>query len=131
MSIVKLSVPKLATLSTLVKTRSEHFCRLHTRVASVLLKKLRVLRHVIQVRDRMAVRTSWSKHGASRARVAALPNGASNPDHRSAEGISTPRQSRQFGSGTLRRTVEVPRRSKPNRVRIPPEYLPERNGSFN
>ena len=72
-----------------------------------------------------------SKHGASRARVAALPNGASNPDHRSAEGISTPRQPRQFGYGTLRRTLEVPRRSKPNRVRIPPEYLRERNGSVN
>jgi hypothetical protein len=55
------------------------------------------------------LRTSWSQHGASRARVAAPPNGPSNPDHGSAEGISTPGQPRQFGSGTLRRTIEIPR----------------------
>ena len=30
------------------------------------------------------------------------------PIIRSAEGISTPGQSRQFGSGTLRRTIETP-----------------------
>jgi aryl-alcohol dehydrogenase-like predicted oxidoreductase len=47
-----------------------------------------------------------------------------------AEGISTPGQSRKFGSGTLRRTVEITRWSKPNRPRIPPEYLRERNGSW-
>src|SRR5258705_3795323 len=57
-------------------------------------------------------------------------NGASNPDHGSAEGISTPGQSREFGSGTLRRTVEITRWSKPNRTRLPPEYLRERNGSW-
>jgi hypothetical protein len=47
----------------------------------------------------------------------------------SAEGISTPRQSREFGYGTLRRTIEIPRWGKPNRARIPPGYLRERNGS--
>ena len=36
-----------------------------------------------------------------------------------------------FYTGALRRTIEIPRRSKPNRVRIPPEYFRERNGSFN
>src|ERR1700688_1828120 len=61
--------------------------------------------------------------------MATLSNRAGNHDHRSAEGISTPGQSRQFGSATLRRTIEIPRRSKPNRTRIPPEYVRERNGS--
>jgi hypothetical protein len=50
-------------------------------------------------------------------------NGASNPDYWCAKGISTPRQSRQFGSGTFRRTIEIPRWSKPNRTRIPPGYF--------
>jgi len=53
-----------------------------------------------------------------------------NPDHWSAEGISTPGQSRQFGSGTLRRTIEIRRCSKPNRTRIPSEHLRQRNGSW-
>jgi hypothetical protein len=75
-----------------------------------------------QVRRSMAqVALAWLRH----------QKGASNPDHWSAEGITTPGQSRQFGSGTLRRTIEIPRWSKPNRARIPPEYLRERNGSFN
>jgi aryl-alcohol dehydrogenase-like predicted oxidoreductase len=60
----------------------------------------------------------------------AAPIISRNPDHRSAKGVSTPGQSRQFGSGTLRRTVEITRWSKPNRTRIPPEYLRERNGSW-
>ena len=71
----------------------------------------------------VGLRTGWSQHGASRARLVAPSNGASNPDHWSAEGISTPGQSRQFGSGALRRTIEIPRWSKPNRTRIPPEYV--------
>src|SRR5216684_2192874 len=50
-----------------------------------------------------------SLYGASGTRLVAPSNGANNPDHWSAEGISTPGQSRQFGSGTLRRTIEIPR----------------------
>ena len=72
-----------------------------------------------------------SQHGASRARLVASSNGASNPDHWSAEGITTPGQSRHFGPGTLRRAIEIPEWSKPNRLRIPAEYLRERNGSCN
>ena len=48
----------------------------------------------------VGLRTGWSQHGASCTRLAALSNGASNPDHWSAEGISTPGQSRQFGSAS-------------------------------
>src|SRR5260370_21235973 len=54
---------------------------------------------------------------------------SSNPDHRSAEGISTPGQSRQLGSETLRRTIEIPRCSKPNRAWIPPGYRSEEHTS--
>src|SRR5258708_33297212 len=61
--------------------------------------------------------------------MAAPSDGARNPDHRSTEGISTAGQSRQSGSGTLRRTVEIARWSNPNRTRITTEYLRERNGS--
>ena len=75
-------------------------------------------------------RTDWSQHGASCTRLVAPSNAASNSDHWSAEGISTPGQSRQFGSGTLRRTIEIPRWRKPNRTRIPAEYLRQRNGSW-
>ena len=76
-------------------------------------------------------RTDWSQHGASCTRLVAPSNAASNSDHWSAEGISTPGQSRQFGSLALRRTIEIPRWSKPNRARTPPEYLRERNDSCN
>ena len=47
----------------------------------------------------VGLRTNRSQHGASRVRLVAPSNGASNPDHGSAEGISTPGQSRQLGSG--------------------------------
>jgi aryl-alcohol dehydrogenase-like predicted oxidoreductase len=66
------------------------------------------------------------QHGASCARLLAPSNGARNPHHWSAEAISAPGQSRQFGSRTLRRTLEGPRWSKPNRTRIPTKYLRER-----
>jgi len=51
-------------------------------------------------------RTNRSQHGASRTRLVAPANGANNPDHWSAEGISTPGQSRQFGSGLSAETIE-------------------------
>jgi len=74
-----------------------------------------------------AVKSVSEQTGGSMAQVALAwlrhPNGASNPDHGSAEGISTPGQSRQFGSGTLRRTVEITRWSKPNRTRITPRVF--------
>ena len=54
----------------------------------------------------VSLRTGRSQHGASRTRLAALSNGACNPDHWSAEGISTPGQSRQFGSRSLREQLK-------------------------
>jgi aryl-alcohol dehydrogenase-like predicted oxidoreductase len=78
---------------------------------------------------KVGFRTNRLQHGASRTRLVAPSNGASNPDHRSAEGISTPGQSRQFVSGTPRRTIEIPQRSKPNRTWVPSEYLRQRDGS--
>jgi hypothetical protein len=68
-----------------------------------------------------ALPADMQKPDASSESCRLISNGASDPDHWSAEGISTPRQSRQFGSGTLRRTIEILRWSKPRRARIPPE----------
>jgi hypothetical protein len=39
---------------------------------------------------KVGFRTNRSQHGASRTRLVAPSNGASDPDHRSAKGISTP-----------------------------------------
>src|SRR5271156_6557421 len=88
-------------------------------------------RGVDDIGCKVGFRANPSQHGASRTRLVAPSNGASNPDHWSAEGISTPGQSRQFGYGTLRRTIEISRWSKPNRTWIPSEYLRQRNGSCN